>query len=236
MNYYVIGGIGLIFTLYITFVLAYASKRKKKQLEKFKNLKALNRNEKNALVFGAILSLHRGENVLEMKPQGSIDLYIKGLKDSWDIASKEEAVERISTLISLDRSKELDSYLPVSSSDLIKIQKEIAKGLKLKIEIVELTDSTFSWDICRSISLAKWCFWCGYLSEEESWQFINQGVKVAQNLGSTWENYTISFLLGRTMQGFSLEDVIIESEQLLSGKNLLGKQEFLTVYTKFPFK
>ena len=52
-TYYIIGGIAIVFTIYLIFVITYASKRKKKQLEKFTNLKPLNRNEKNALVFGS---------------------------------------------------------------------------------------------------------------------------------------------------------------------------------------
>ena len=235
-TYYIIGGIAIVFTIYLIFVITYASKRKKKQLEKFTNLKPLNRNEKNALVFGAILSYHRGEDILEIKPKDSIDLYKNGLRDSWEITNKEEAFETINNLISLERSQEFDNYLEQPSSDLTKIQKKIAKGLKLELEQIQKTKSTFSWDICRSVSLTKWCFWCGYITEQECWQLINSAVKTAQSLGSSWENYTISFLLGRTMQGFDLEDIIIESEQLLSGKTLLGKKDFLSVYSKFPFK
>ncbi len=234
--YYIIGGIAVVFTIYIIFVGTYASKRKKKQLEKFTSLKPLNRNEKNTLVFGAILSYHRGEDILEIKPKDSIDLYKNGLRDSWEITSKEEALETINNLIFLERSKEFDAFLEQPSSDLTKVQKNIAKGLKLELEEIQKVKSTFAWDTCRSVSLTKWCFWCGYLSEQECWELINNAVKVAQSLGSNWENYTISFLLGRTMQGFDLEDIIIESEQLLSGVTLLGKKEILSVYSKFPYK
>ncbi|MCD8446346.1 DUF1266 domain-containing protein [Tenacibaculum finnmarkense] len=235
-TYYIIGAIAVVFTIYIIFVITYASKRKKKQLEKFNNLKPLNKSEKNALVFGAILSYHRGEDILEIKPKDSIDTYKNGLRDSWEISNKEEAIETISALISLERSQEFDKYLLNPSEDLTKIEKKIAKGLKLELGEIQQVKSTFSWDICRAVSLAKWCFWCDYLTEEECWKFINQAVNTAQNLGSNWKDYTISFLLGRTMQGFDLDDVIIESEQLLSGKNLLGEKEFLTVYSKFPYK
>lgn len=235
-TYYIIGGIAIVFTIYLIFVISYASKRKKKQLEKFNNLKPLNRNEKNALVFGAILSYHRGEDILEIKPKDSIDIYKNGLKNAWGISTKEEAIETISALISLERSREFDEHLIQPSSDLIKIQKEIEKGLKLDIKKVQQTNTTFAWDICRCVSLTKWCFWCGYITEQECWEFIHKAVRIAQSLGSNWENYTVSFLLGRTIQGFDLEDIIIESEQLLSGKTLLGKKEFLSVYSKFSYK
>lgn len=235
-TYYIIGGIAIVFIIYIIFLIIYAIKRKKKQLEKFTNLKPLSRDEKNSLVFGAILSYHRGEDILEIKPKGSIDSLKRGLIDSWEITNREEALEAINNLIFLKRSQEFDNYLEQPSSDLTKIQKKIAKGLKLEIEQILKTKSTFAWDICRAVSLTKWCFWCGYITEQECWQLIKTAVKTAQNLGSSWEDYTISFLLGRTMQGFDLEDVIIESEQLLSGKTLLGKKDFLSVYSKYEFK
>lgn len=234
--YYIIGGFAVVFIMYQIFLSTSASKRKKKQLEKFTTLKPLNRNEKNALVFGAILSYHRSEDILEIMPKHSIDIYKDGLRDSWEIASREEALETINNLISLQRSKELDTYLEQPSSDLINVQEKIAKGLKLKLEEIQNVKSTFAWDTCRSVSLTKWCFWCGYLSEQECWELIHNAVKVAQSLGSNWENYTISFLLGRTLQGFDLDDIIIESEQLLSGKTLLGKKDFLSVYSNFPYK
>ncbi|RPD90708.1 DUF1266 domain-containing protein [Aureibaculum marinum] len=234
-TYYIMGGIAIVSAIYLIFAITFVRKRKKKQLEKFANIKPLNRNEKHALVFGAILFYHRGEDILEIKPKDSIDTYKNGLRDSWEITNKEEAFETINNLISLERSKEFDPYLEQPSSDLITIQKKIAKGLKLELEEVQKTKSTFAWDTCRSVSLTKWCFWCGYLSEQECWELINKAVKVAQSLGSNWKNYTISFLLGRTMQGFDLDDVIIESEQLLSGKTLFGKKEYLSVYSNFPF-
>ncbi|WP_271406816.1 DUF1266 domain-containing protein [Tenacibaculum soleae] len=235
-TYYIICGITIVFTFYFLFVITYAKNRKNKQLEKFVNIKPLNRNQKQALVFGAILDYHRGEEFIEIQPKSSIDLYVRGLKDSWEISNKENAIETIKNLIALDRSLEFDEYLVDLSSDVIKIQKKIAKGLNLDLQTIQEVKSTFAWDICRVVALTKWCFWCSYLSEQETWDYIFKAVNVAQNKGTNWQNYTISFLLGRTMQGFDLEDVIIESEQLLSQNTLLGKQEHLTLYSKFPYK
>lgn len=234
-TYYIIGGIAIVFTIYLIFVITYAKNRKKKQLKKFNNLKPLNRNQKHALVFGAILDYHRSEEFIELQPKSSIDLYIRELKDSWEISNTEEAIETIENLIALDRSLEFDEYLIDISDDLIKIQNKIAKGLKLDLQAIQEVKSTYAWDICRVVALTKWCFWCSYLTEEQTWNYIYKAVNVAQNKGNNWQNYTISFLLGRTMQGFDLEDIIIESEQLLSGKTLLGKKDFLSIYTKFPF-
>lgn len=242
-TYYIIACVAIVFTIYLIFVLTYAKKRKKKQLKEFDNLKPLNRNQKHALVFGVILAYHRGEEFIELKPKKSIDTYIYGLKDSWEIYNKEDAIEVLEALVSLERSTEFDKYLAehslavnASSKELHKIRKKIAKGLKFDIETIQHVKSTFAWDICRCVSLAKWCFWCGYINEDECWDFILRAVNIAQSKGNNWEDYTISFLLGRTMQGFDLEDLIIGAEQLLSQRTLLGKKEHLTIYSKFPYK
>lgn len=234
--YYIIGGIAALFIPYWIGVIIYAINRKKKQLKKFENLKPLNKEQKHALVFGAIFDIHRCEKLIQLQPTSSIDLYTNGLRDSWGISNREDAIETIENLIALGNSQQFDDYLPDPSPDLIKIQKKIAKGLKLDLAIVQQVKSTFAWDICRVVALTKWSFWCSYLSEEETWDYIFRAVNVATDKGSNWENYTISFLLGRTMQGFDLEEIIIESEQLLSQRTLTGKSEYLSVYTKFPYK
>ncbi len=39
--------------------------------------------------------------------------------------------------------------------------------------------------------------------------------KIASEHGTSWADYTASFLLGRTIQGYDLEELIIETTQLL---------------------
>ena len=90
-----------------------------------------------------------------------------------------------------------------------KIQKQIAKGLGIEVAEVEAVKSAYAWDLCRAASLAKWCYWCKYLTEAEMWEVLNQVSAIAKEQGKNWQEYTISFLLGRTIQGFDLEEFII---------------------------
>ncbi|MEM9141511.1 MAG: hypothetical protein AAGA86_00900, partial [Bacteroidota bacterium] len=144
-TYYIIGGIAIVFAIYIVFLAVYSKNRKKKQLRQFNNLKPLRKEQKHALVFGAILAYHRGEELTELKPKNGIDQYIYGLKNSWEISNKEEAIGVLESLIALRRSSEFDAYLVEPSPDLVKIQKKIAKGLKLDLEAIQQTKSTFAW-------------------------------------------------------------------------------------------
>ena len=116
------------------------------------------------------------------------------------------------------------------------MQKQRAKGLGIEVAEVEAVKSAYAWDLCRAASLAKWCYWCKYLTEAEMWEVLNQVSAIAKEQGKNWHEYTISFLLGRTIQGFDLEDLIILTSQLFHSKSpSLRKIEDIDVYQKYPF-
>ncbi len=137
----------------------------------------------------------------------------------------------------MNRSNELNSTL--QDPDSIVIKKEIAKELNISLAEVEDVKSTYAWDICRLSALSKWCYWCEYISLEEMWQFITLGATKATERGNSWKEYTISFLLGRTTQGFDLEDVIDECKELYHSKkstlSWIFRTKNLDVYKKYKF-
>ncbi|MNY37212.1 hypothetical protein D3C86_1717580 [compost metagenome] len=136
----------------------------------------------------------------------------------------------------LQRSTEFKPLLQQSSSELAAIQKSIAKGLGLEISVVEQTNTAYAWDICRAVSLAKWCYWCGYLTENETWSVMEEASGIAKQSGRNWTDYTVSFLIGRTIQGFDLDDIIVESKQILHSQGpSLRKIEDVDVYSRYMF-
>ncbi len=197
----------------------------------------LNTKQKNSLAFGAILFYYRGEEILGITPKGEIDSYMPGLKSAWGVYSKESAFERIQALIDLERSTEFDQQLKSQSPEVDKIRKRIAKELKIDIQEAQKVNSTYAWDLGRAVPLAKWSYWCGYLSEDEFWKLTNQATEKASQIGRGWTDYTVSFLLGRTMQGFDLDDIIVEAKQILKGKGpWLRKIKDIDVFVQYPFK
>ena len=76
-----------------------------------------------------------------------------------------------------------------------------------------------------------------YLTETETWEFLRRTAELASEKGENWTQYTISFLLGRTIQGFELDDIDIECRTLIRGKGgSLEKVEDLDIYTRYSFK
>lgn len=69
------------------------------------------------------------------------------------------------------------------------------------------------------------------------WEYLQKAAETARTYGKDWTDYTVSFLLGRTIQGFDLDDVIIESKQILHGQGpALRKVQDADVYKRYSFK
>ena len=117
-----------------------------------------------------------------------------------------------------------------SSEELIELQTLIADGLKTDLAQVQTTTSTYAWDVCRLVSLAKWCYWLQYISEAEMWKYLNEGAVKASSLGKDWNDYTVSFLMGRAIHGFGTEDIIDDC------KALYHRESDTDVYSKYSFK
>ncbi|KIC02149.1 MULTISPECIES: DUF1266 domain-containing protein [unclassified Flavobacterium] len=238
-TYFIIGGIAVLFIAYMIFLKTIMKKRNNKLLEDFNNNHSnspLTDEQKRLLSFGGILFYYRGEKILGIKPENSLNEYIGGLKLQWEITNEAEAKETLNDLLSLQRSNEFEPVFLQSSKELSSIQKDISKGLGLDLDNVTKIKSAYAWDICRAVSLAKWCYWVGYLTENETWEIMKKASEIAIKKGENWTDYTISFLLGRTIQGFDLDELIVESKQILTSKGpSLRKIEDVDIYTKYPF-
>lgn len=237
--YFIIGGIALLFIVYLIFLKTMMKKRNNEQLESFNNNHSgepLTEEQKRLLSFGGILFYYRGEKILGITPENNLNEYIGGLHQQWEITNGTEAKETLADLLSLQKSNEFEPIFFQSTPELNRIQKDISKGLGLDFNRVEQVKSAYAWDICRAVSLAKWCYWVGYLTENETWEVMKKASAIATTKGENWTDYTISFLLGRTIQGFDLDEIIVESKQILTGKGpALRKIEDIDIFTKYPF-
>ena len=238
--YLIIGGVAVAFIIYMMVLRNMTKKRKQQQLEDFNSTHsgtALTEEQKRLLTFGAILFYYRMEKILGFIPENGIDQYLSGLKNQWEISSSEEAKDTLDNLLALRRSTEFNPFLQQPSSEIAKVQKNIAKELSIELSVVEQTTNAYGWDICRAVSLAKWCFWCDYLTEEETWSYMERAAAIAGQHGKGWTDYTVSFLLGRTIQGFDLDDICIEAKQVLHSQNpTFAKTEDIDVYKRYTFK
>ena len=232
---WVIIGAVFLFALKIYVNKLYTKKHLQKQIGHI-NQNPLTEEQIRLLTFGAILTYYRGENLLNLIPTEILETYQKGLRRQWEITDTASAKETISDLLAEKRSLQFRHLLTQTSPELSKIQKQIANGLGIELAQVEAVKSAYAWDLCRAASLAKWCYWCQYITETEMWDILQKVSDTAKEQGKNWQEYTISFLLGRTIQGFDLENLIILTSQLFHSKSpSLRKIEGIDVYQRYPF-
>ena len=232
---WVIIGAIFLFALKIYVNKVYTKKHLQKQIGHI-NQNPLTEEQIRLLTFGAILTYYRGENLLNLIPTEILETYQKGLRRQWEITDTASAKETISNLLAEKRSLQFRHLLTQTSPELSKIQKQIAKGLEIELAQVEAVKSAYAWDLCRAASLAKWCYWCQYITETEMWDILQKVSEIAKEQGKNWQEYTISFLLGRTIQGFDLENLIILTSQLFHSKSpSLRKIEGIDVYQRYSF-
>ena len=233
---WVIIGAVFLFALKIYVNKVYTKKHLQKQIGHI-NQNPLTEEQIRLLTFGAILTYYRGENLLNLIPTEILETYQKGLRRQWEITDTASAKETISDLLAEKRSLQFRHLLTQTSPELSKIQKQIAKGLEIELAQVEAVKSAYAWDLCRAASLAKWCYWCQYITETEMWDILQKVSEIAKEQGKNWQEYTISFLLGRTIQGFDLENLIILTSQLFHSKSpSLRKIEGIDVYQRYSFQ
>ena len=232
---WVIIGAIFLFALKIYVNKVYTKKHLQKQIGHI-NQNPLTEEQIRLLTFGAILTYYRGENLLNLIPTEILETYQKGLRRQWEITDTASAKETISDLLAQKRSLQFRHLLTQTSPELSKIQKQIANGLGIELAQVEAVKSAYAWDLCRAASLAKWCYWCQYITETEMWDILQKVSEIAKEQGKNWQEYTISFLLGRTIQGFDLENLIILTSQLFHSKSpSLRKIEGIDVYQRYSF-
>ena len=232
---WIIIGAVFLFALKIYVNKVYTKKHLQKQIGHI-NQNPLTEEQIRLLTFGAILTYYRGENLLNLIPTEILETYQKGLRRQWEITDTASAKETISDLLAQKRSLQFRHLLTQTSPELSKIQKQIAKGLEIELAQVEAVKSAYAWDLCRAASLAKWCYWCQYITETEMWDILQKVSEIAKEQGKNWQEYTISFLLGRTIQGFDLENLIILTSQLFHSKSpSLRKIEGIDVYQRYSF-
>ncbi|WP_075343834.1 DUF1266 domain-containing protein [Tenacibaculum agarivorans] len=196
---------------------------------------AITKSQKRMLVFGAILFHIENQKILSVSFKEEYERFLYGIENQNQ--NRETAITTLEQLLALTESRRLDSLLAEKVLDETDIKKEISKKMKISLQEVQDIRSTYAWDICRLVAMSKWCFWGGYITREEMWNFISKGVERASENGDNWKSYTISFLIGRRLAGFDIDDVIKQVKQIFYSRHPFFKRiKDIDVYKKYPFK
>ena len=201
---------------------------------------------KKYLGFGALLILmnHNPEESMAMKaPRGDIATM---LKSSWDIVDRESALSTIDWALNeghrarfgeaFVRFKEGDaSAIPSQNAKEFSRFLEVVRNWKLNQEDAANCRTLLAWDLERAAFLARTCQHVGYITEPEAWDIlIHRVCPVAKQSFSTWGQYGMSFVEGRTFcYGGNCCDGTLALLRLTVDKNKKGKQ---SIWFRYPLE
>ena len=101
---------------------------------------------------------------------------------------------------------------------------KIAKDMLISLGYTETElskiKSTAAWDFGRTAIVARYCAVVEYINEEEAWTFMEDALKLAQNIYSDWKQYLAGYIFGRAL-GYNSDsiDSYPAVRYLLSHKN-----------------
>lgn len=239
----VIGGLVILVALVVlvlNLVWNYQVKQNrisKEELEEFRKTHPkinLTEEQKRLLTFGAIYALmhENGRTVIPIEPTIKLEDEIEGNQEQWGVYNSDDAREVLADLLARKRTKTFDKNFD-KEPDLIRHQKKIAEKLEIDISEVKKTTSTYAWDVCRAVNMARDFYFTNLIPADEMWEVMRNAVAEAERCGTSWTDYSVSFLLGRALHGFGMND-IWSCEELLKGKP--AKIKDIDVYRKYSFK
>lgn len=212
--------------------------------------KEISPEKKSLLAYGAILSsrnamdfsglgfYEKGVEVSKLYKADTISL----LKESWEVSDRKTAIETLDWLVIDGHRKTWDSYLynlqeggtekydgyEKDKARYDKCVKMLKEKFNINDDILKKVDMG-AWDYDRLVTVSRWCYIAGYITEEEAWNYCITAKKLAQASFSSWEEYYASCVFGRSIAYEGDPDELLEA-----GQELLKKDN--SIWKEIPFK
>jgi Protein of unknown function (DUF1266) len=58
-----------------------------------------------------------------------------------------------------------------------------------------------AWDFGRIVMVTRWCFDCGYITEQQAWKYIDEANVLAKSSYFSWSDFSKSYVIGRAVWG-----------------------------------
>lgn len=200
-------------------------------------LEKLTPEQKRLLTFGLIAAHIRSEPLLSLiKPLQSVEEVQARLAADYGIQNADEAHDYIDFLLSGFRSTGLDDQLMSPTDATRALFTDIASALSIEPQTIEAVQSTYAWDLGEAAHVAKLGLWARYFTRQEVWNYLEQVSESAQRLGHDWYEYTLSYVLGRTMENQPLGEIRQAINQVYHLSHTdLGRIEGLDAYLRYRF-
>lgn len=159
--------------------------------------------QKQGLALAAPYFLHDGEPIATLivsnqSPYYSLSSLRYLLDKEWEIFNPSSARTVIEHKLSLIDSLRLDQKMqsdPKQKQHVLRVITEKTDN-QLQIEQPEQLTSTYAWDICLAVGLARRCYWTGYISQQDMWHYLDTALTITTSKSSSWLEYALSIHLG----------------------------------------
>lgn len=170
--------------------------------------------ELRLLAFGAPMLVYNDEKVDTIDSDEDIDTIKYTLESWWDVTDRESTLGIVKWLLEDGHHAEADEALAeVHERGLENISQEEREDEESKMEDVcliaesmlenswcpegRMPKTVIAWDLVRLVNLGRWAYLCGYVNEDEMWQIMQIAADTALENFSSWEEYGLSFIMGR---------------------------------------
>lgn len=139
---------------------------------------------------------HQYLNIIDMQTD-ILDIKKEILFERNDLFSNKEQKDRFLVF----RNDLLDTYNKyIYYIEKLKESLTVLHNKGIIQDILELQDiSILSWDMGRLVNVARWCYDCGYISEDTAWSYINFAYEQSRQCYNSWESFAKGYIVGRAM-------------------------------------
>lgn len=167
------------------------------------------------LAFGAPMLVYNDENVDSIDcPAEDVESIRSTIESWWNVTDHESTLEIVKWLLEEGHHADADEALKeLRKRGLAGISQEERDDEESKMGDVcliaesmdengwcpggQMPGSVIAWDLVRVVNLGRWAYLCGYLTEDEMWQIMQLAADTALEYFSSWEEYGMSFVMGR---------------------------------------
>lgn len=196
----------------------------------------LSKEKQQLLAYGGILGSRNGDVFDTL--QTTNPLSKKTLEEYWDINDKKSAIETLDWLVTEGHRIDCDAVLKVLKDgnieeypqlkDVQKLYEQcnnmMISDLGIDKKTLDKVDNIGAWDYDRLVNVARWCYDAQYITEEETWKYINEAKQLSQKSFDSWEEYYISHVYGRSIAYDGDPKELLEvGKKLLKDENSIWK-------------
>lgn len=131
---------------------------------------------------------------------------IQMLEEGWDIASREDLILQVDTLLQSGHREyyieDADVVASYSEEEFEAALQELDEESQLYYRVVKYNHDKWgkkgaiAWDMCRISHLAQWGYIAGYVTKEEAHVLVQPAAQFLKDTFSTWEEVQMNWLDG----------------------------------------